>query len=330
MFGTSLPSAAPDHLLGTSDQGLRPLARDPLSAPRRSERLERLERTITHDLVPHLMTSHRSGPPAPTAAPAATAADSRPAEAGAARPAVTADEVLRFVDLVRHRDDAHAPQFVRAMLATGVPVEAVYLDLLAPAARALGDMWTNDECDFVEVTVALGRMQRLLRDLSQLFLSEGGQTEAVGSVLLTCLPGEQHTLGIIMVGEFLLRDGWRVLVGAPWTEGDLLTMVGTEWYDVIGFSVGGANRLSTLRRDIRRLRAASRNPHIQIMVGGQVFADAPDLASSVGADANADSARDVPTVARALLAAARALAAAGTRSEALGAHGELSEASRRQ
>lgn len=244
-----------------------------------------------------------------------------------ARP-ITADDVTMFVEAVRGVDDQRAVSTVRDLITEGVPIEAVYLDLMAPTARRLGLLWESDECDFVEVTVALGRMQRLLRDLSQVFLAEAGRAETVGNVLLTCVPGEQHTLGIIMVGEFLIRDGWRVLVGAPWTDHDLLQMVGSEWYDVIGFSVGCESRLSVLKREIRRLRTASRNPDVKVMVGGKVFADDLDTVSRVGADAAALDAREAPRIARSLLASSLS-ASRGARREAIGGHGEFREAIRR-
>ena len=206
----------------------------------------------------------------------------------------------------------------------------MYLDLLAPTARRLGELWDTDECDFVEVTLAMGRMQRMLRDLSEVFLSDASRGDTVGSVLLTCVPGEQHTLGIIMVGEFLLRDGWRVLVGAPWTENDLLSMVESEWFDVIGFSVGCENRLSALKREIRRLRTTSRNPHVQVMVGGKVFADDPTLVERVGANAAAADAREAPRVARSLQTLSLEAARRDARREAIGGHGEFREALRRE
>lgn len=317
MFGASLQSAANGSATVTQRPRSSLDAMDHLSPPRRSERLERLERTIQNELVPRLMTSHRVGPVSPNMA------------AAAARALSDAD-VTAFVAAVRSHDDSRGAQFIREILAEGATVEAVYLDLLAPSARRLGEMWDADECDFVEVTVALGRMQRLLRDLSQVFLAESGHAEPVGNVLLTCVPGEQHTLGIIMVGEFLIRDGWRVLVGAPWTDGDLLSMVGTEWYDVIGFSVGTEHRLSVLRRDIRRLKTASRNPNVQVMVGGQLFADDPALAEQVGANAIATDARQAPAVARSLLGAARAGLLDGLRTEELGEYGQFREALRRE
>jgi methanogenic corrinoid protein MtbC1 len=289
---------------------------DTAPSPRQSDRLERLERTIQNEIVPRLLTSHRVGP----VSPAAMAAAAR---------VLSDDDVRAFVKAVRGADDQRAVQFVRGIIAEGATIEAVYLDLLAPAARRLGEMWDDDECDFVEVTVALGRMQRLLRDLSQVFLADAGQAEPVGSVLLTCVPGEQHTLGIIMVGEFLLRDGWRVLVGAPWTESDLLAMVGTEWYDVIGFSVGCEARLASLKRDIRRLKSASRNPNVQIMVGGPVFTADPALAEQVGAHAISASAREAPRVARALLPEARAFAPDGPPVSQADEHGKSSDSQRR-
>ncbi len=316
MFGASLQPAAPGHISQPRRPGTSHDVMESPPAPRRTERLERLERTIENELVPRLLASHRTG----AIPPELSSAIGRD---------LSERDVVEFVAAVRSPDDTRAAHFIREALAEGVSVEAVYLDLLAPSARRLGEMWDNDECDFVEVTVSMGRMQRMLRDLSQVFLADAAHREPVGSVLLTCMPGEQHTLGIIMVGEFLLRDGWRVLVGAPWSDSDLLSMVSTEWYDVIGFSVGHESRLPIVQREIRRLKSASRNPHVQFMVGGQVFSDDPTLADQVGAGAVAGDAREAPQLARRLLGEAHHAASDAPR-EALGDHDQFSDALRRE
>ncbi len=278
---------------------------------------ERLERMIQNEIVPRLMLSHRVGPVPPSIV------------AAVARQLTEAD-VTTFVDAVRGTQDDKAVNYVRDLVANGTSIETIYVDLLAPTARRLGSLWDADECDFVEVTVAMGRIQRLLRDLSQVFIAESSGTETVGNVLLTCVPGEQHTLGAIIVAEFLLRDGWRVLVGAPWSEGDMLTMVSTEWFDIIGFSVGCENRLSTLKREIRRLRSSSRNPNVRVMVGGKVFIDDHDMVARVGADGYAVDAREAPLIARALLSAVAPVPPLGTLREGISSHGELTEAIRRE
>ncbi|HYW31160.1 MAG TPA: cobalamin-dependent protein [Gemmatimonas sp.] len=279
--------------------------------------MARLQRTIENDLVPRLMVSHRAGPVPPSLAVAAARQ-------------LSDEDLQQFLKVVRGPDDANAATFVQDLVTEGVSIESVYLDLLAPAARQLGTLWQSDECDFVEVTVALGRMQRSLRDLSHVFLADSARPETVGNVLLSCVPGEQHTLGIIMVGEFMLRDGWRVLVGAPYSGNDLHGEVSTEWYDVIGFSVGCESRLSALKREVRRLRAASRNPDVKIIVGGKVFADDPDMIARVGADAYASDARGAPQVARALLNESRSRAAVVASRETNSGHGELSETIRHE
>lgn len=314
MFGASHTPAV-DRLPELSAIGSSDLVDVTQSAAARQR--ERLERMIQNEIVPRLMLSHRAGPipPSISAAVARQLSD---------------DDVTSFVNAVRGQEDGVAVQYVRDLVANGTPIEAIYVDLLAPTARRLGTLWESDECDFVEVTVAMGRIQRLLRDLSQVFLAEASRAEIVGNVLLTCVPGEQHTLGAIIVAEFMLRDGWRVLVGAPWTEGDLLAMVSSEWFDVIGFSVGCENRLSILKREIRRLRSSSRNPNVRVMVGGKVFLDDRDMVTRVGADAYAVDAREAPLIARALLAATASPSSLGSMREGISGHGELSEAIRRE
>ncbi len=313
MFGASVtPSLAGTHAPDPS--GVGP-ASNAMDSPQFGRRSERLARTIQNEIIPRLLVGHRAGPIPPSLA-------------SAMAQRLTEADVAAFVDAIRGADDGHAHDFVRQLVTAGTPVESVYLDLLAPTARRLGELWDSDECDFVEVTLAMGRMQALLRELSQVFLSDASRAETLGNVMLTCVPGEQHTLGLIMVGEFLLRDGWRVLVGAPWTENDLLEMVSSEWYDIVGFSVGCESRITALKREIRRIRGASRNPNVQILVGGKVFNNDPALVQRVGAHAAAPDAREAPRIARALRASAREDERASARREAIGGHGEFREALR--
>ena len=248
-----------------------------------------LQRTIETELVPRFLMAHRIG------------TSPRGLDAETVR-RITDSELNAFIDEVVGLEDSAAPNFVRRLLDEGVSVESIYLDLLAPTARELGIRWEDDECSFVDVTVALGRLQRVLRDLSQYFQADASKApDSAGHVLLTCLPGEQHTLGLILVAEFLMRDGFHVLVGAPWSEEDLLTQVRTEWFDVVGFSAGCDSRLSHLKRDIARIRTASRNPNIQILVGGQVFSLEQELVKRVGADGWARDAKEAPIVVRQML-----------------------------
>jgi methanogenic corrinoid protein MtbC1 len=289
MFGPAPRPSGLDPVVAVD--ACRAAERKQKGTPPSGDRDRAVTRTIEAELVPRFMIAHL--PDAPTTMSAS--ADAR---------ALSPLDLEAFLAEVLGPDDAAAAAFVRARLADGVSVESIYLDLLAPTARELGLRWEEDECSFVDVTVAMGRLQRVLRELSRAFQNESPAPTRGGQVLLTCLPGEQHTLGLIMVAEFLIRDGFRVHVGAPWSEADLLTLVRTEWFDVIGFSAGCESRLSRMKREIQRIRTHSRNPRVQILVGGQVFSLDPELVARVGADGWARDARESPTVARELVHAA--------------------------
>ncbi|MCU0636049.1 MAG: cobalamin B12-binding domain-containing protein [Gemmatimonadaceae bacterium] len=227
------------------------------------------------------------------------------ADAPVDRRRITPADVDAFVGAVLGPDEQTALDLVRHAVQSGVPHDAVYADLLTPTAVRLGELWEADDCDFVAVTIGLGRMQRALREISHVFLPSALAGAPVGNALLTCVVGEQHTLGLAMIADMLARDGWHVHVGVPWTEADLRTLVRSESFDLLGFSLACESRLMQLRRQITALRAASRNRQLRVLVGGQAFAGRPDLLKRADADGYAATLHDIVPAARRLLAAAK-------------------------
>ncbi len=238
---------------------------------------------------PRVVGPHEVGTYAPPSAPT---------------PHVTADDLREYLELVLGVDDAEAAAFVERLRWRGVGVGAIYLDLLAPTAERLGDMWSDDACDFVDVTLATGRIQRAVRELGHEFVGAAPASPGDGGrVLLSAMPGEQHTLGLFMVAEYLLRDGWGVRVATPASSAELSEVMRAHWFDVVGFSAACDTRLLALRHEIGAVRRHSRNPHVSVLVGGRIFVDHPELVGRVGADGFAASAADAPRCARALVGA---------------------------
>jgi methanogenic corrinoid protein MtbC1 len=207
----------------------------------------------------------------------------------------------RFLDLVLGADDAAPAAYIDALVRCGVTVGDVYMELLAPTAVELGRMWEDDACDFVDVTLAVGRMQRAVRELGHGFVGSAPVTQAAGRVLLSAMPAEQHTLGLFIVAEYLLRDGWHVRVLTPDTPAELAAVMRGEWFDVVGFSAACDSRLLALRHEVSAVRRHSRNRQVRVIVGGRIFVEHPDLVGRVGADGSAATAADAPVCARALV-----------------------------
>ena len=254
------------------------------------ERLAHLARTIEADVIPRLVQAHRQS---------ANAANTESASA----PAQSAAQVDGFVALIIADSDVDVQSAVDAKRLAGMSVEALYLDLFAPAARQLGEMWSDDLCDFSTVTVALGRLQRLLRELSPAFGTEIEYPANGRRALFAQPPDEQHGFGLSMVAEFFRREGWDVFGVVGGAIEDPAMRVRKEWADVVGLSIGSERRLDWLRHCIADVRAASRNPSVVVMVGGPIFTLHPDWVAGVGADATARDARDAPRVATRLLLA---------------------------
>ena len=248
------------------------------------ERIAALVHTLENNVIPRLVQWHRGAPSAPGLAPSAA-------------------ELARFVELTIDGSEPQIADAVDALRRRGVSVESLFLDLLGPAACRLGEMWCDDRCDFSTVTVGLGRLQRLLRELSPAFDSEAETHPNGRRVLLTQPDDEQHSLGLSMVAEFFRRSGWTVDGGLAGSGVDAEDAVRREWYDVVGFSVGSDKKAEWVAARIAALRRASRNSAVVVMIGGPLLTVHPEWGAHLGADATVTDGGTAPQLAEALVAA---------------------------
>lgn len=200
-----------------------------------------------------------------------------------------------FIDLSMKEDPELAIDFVRQRLKSGMSFDSVLLDILAPAARGLGVRWEQDQCSFVEVTLGVARMHRILREFNGVPPNLWSQAGAGRSVLLMPAPGEQHTFGLRLVQEFLMRDGWTVVNRPARTQAELASVLKAEHFDVVGLSLSGETLIDTLMSSISVIREVSKNRRVQVIVGGQLFSERPELINTCGADAYA---ADAPSTVR--------------------------------
>lgn len=201
--------------------------------------------------------------------------------------------------LVTH-DFPIALAFVEAVRERGATQQDSCLQLLAPAARVLGRQWEDDESSFMQVTVGLCRLHQVLHRLigdapGPVARSSEALDMTVQRALLAGVPGEQHTFGIVIVGQFLRAGGWDVWNEFPSNNDELFDAVKQYSFDLVGLSVGSDTRFPELTTLIRDLRRQSRNREVCVMVGGPAVAGRPEVARSVGADVTAADGREAAT-----------------------------------
>jgi MerR family transcriptional regulator, light-induced transcriptional regulator len=243
------------------------------------QRKARLLRTVEGEIIPRLVLAGRNARQESTS----TQRHTKP----------TTEDVAELARLLLSHDAAVALAFVESVRLRGTGLESICLDLLAPTARRLGELWDDDRCTFMQVTVGLCRLHGVLRQMNPAFRTPGlADTRDRGRrALLMPTPGEQHTFGLLMVGEFMRRAGWEVWTDFPGTQAELAAMVAGHWFAVAGLSLGSEARLDELTATIRSVRRDSRNRSIGVMVGGPIFVAHPEYVARVGADAMAADAR---------------------------------------
>jgi DNA-binding transcriptional MerR regulator len=130
------------------------------------------------------------------------------AEPGGGRPVVEelAEELRTALDRF---DGAGAHAALDGLLAS-VSIDAVLADVVLPYLRELGDRWAAGRASVAQEHFASNLLRGRLLALARDWDSGTGP-----ALLLACLPGEAHDLGLVAFGILAARRGWRVtLLGA--------------------------------------------------------------------------------------------------------------------
>lgn len=257
-----------------------------VSAPPTLNHAVQLTQFIRGQVIPRLAQAHGLAVSMSSAAPSVVIS----APIVPAAPSVK--DVSDFADLAFQTDSATVVARIEALVASGVSMDRVYLDWVAPAARRLGCDWDTDRANFSEVTLGLWRLQQSLHAMSPKFQETETHSATPRRALLVSAPKEQHTLGLFMLSEFFRRAGWEVWSDLPSDYSEVAAKVSEEWYDLIGISVGSEVKLEALTLAVTKLRHVSRNPDVVVMVGGPIFVDHPEFAVTAGADFTAQDAPD--------------------------------------
>jgi MerR family transcriptional regulator, light-induced transcriptional regulator len=254
--------------------------------PRRrhtAEKLLGLTHTIETKVIPSLVLAH--------AMPEALRSDLTPGHDDS-----SPDDVALLAEQMLAGDSGSASARIEALRGQGHSLETIYLQLLEPGAVHLRRMWGDDLCGFADATLALWRLQQLLRQYSPEFRGEAERQETGRRALLAPSRHETHDLSyamfaLVLMSEFFRRDGWEAWVEPDPNSQEFAKVIHNEWFDVVEFLVSSDKQLDVLASRICMIRRESPNRSIGIMVYGQTFIEHPELVLLVGADLTATDAR---------------------------------------
>lgn len=246
---------------------------------------------IENEIIPRLLMAHSASEPRPK---------SRLLRA------ISPEDASRFALLPLQLEAANLLEEVDAFIAKGASVETICLDLLAPAARKLGEMWESDECDFLDVTMGLWRLQEVMREVAARAPAEHDLLAAPCTALFSPMPGDHHNFGTLMIEEVFARGGWRSEALVKPERRELLDRLARQPFDLLGLTLTRDCPSAALSNLIKAVRNVSANPHIIVLVGGRMLNENPEIAAEVGADGTGADALAALDLANALVGAAAA------------------------
>lgn len=224
---------------------------------------------------------------------------------------VGSTRAAELAELLIAGDDSSAQALLRELHAAAGSAGVFYSSLVEPAARSLGDLWNEDICSEVDLTIGLCRLQSAARLLASEKVSVFAGRPDQPAVLIVPEPGEMHSLGASLDGRMLENAGWSPQCEFPADDRALEEMVSGSWFDVLDLSLSVALRqeswLPRLKESIAHARRASKNPALVVVVGGRVFVESRAAGEAVGADAASTTSG---TVERSIL---RTVSSTGTR-----------------
>ena len=169
-----------------------------------------------------------------------------------------------FAEMVLTQGFSEIMDRVQSLIDRGVSLQRIYLDVLSPVARRLGELWEQDRCTFTDVTLGLARLQQVLREVGRRSGETLKRPIPKARIYLVPAPNEQHTA-----------------IDHVHATQTILQTVAKQRLDVIGFTVGCEEFFNPLLDLVQRVRKFTLNREMIVMVGGKFVADHPELSSQV-------------------------------------------------
>ena len=221
--------------------------------------------------------------------------------APAREPAPMAGPARRYLDALLD-DPVSASHVIDELVAAGMSVREIYVDVLQPAQHEIGRLWQANSISVADEHYSTAVTQRIIANLFSDVFQKRGRGE---TVVVACVLGELHELGARMVCDLLQLEGYDSrYLGASLPARSIVDFACAHEARVLALSASIVPHLAEVRQAIQSIRNEERCRDMKILVGGNAFNGAAQLWRLVGADAWAPDAATALAAVKTLLSRA--------------------------
>jgi methanogenic corrinoid protein MtbC1 len=192
-----------------------------------------------------------------------------------------------------------ALDFIDDLLEKGIPCREIYLNILQPVQREIGNLWHANKISVAQEHYCSGITQLVIAKMyPRMFDAKPRKHKMVS----TCVSGELHELGLRMVTDIMELDGWDTCyLGANMPHEGIVSTIKEKKVDLIAISVTFPLNLHKAQSLISQIRAEAQLDGVKILVGGYPFLQDPLLWQKIGADSFAPDANIASRIATSLV-----------------------------
>lgn len=175
----------------------------------------------------------------------------------------TTEDLNVFLNLIRnHQLEEFRSLLSRTMARNGL--RAFVLDTVAPLNVAVGEAWMDGRIAVFEEHLYSEVMQNLLRNAITALQQQGPAPK----ILLTSLPQEQHSLGLLMAQTMLVIEGASsIALGTQTPLADIVTAARAHGADIVALSFSLSFPEVKAAEGLNQLRLAL-EPSVRLWAGG--------------------------------------------------------------
>jgi len=213
-------------------------------------------------------------------APAPDAASTRKDAVRAPRPecvVVDSDAGALDYDLLESLEEAAVSEaregcriVVQDALNLGFSAEDIVDHYIPEVARRIGELWCADNLGFANVTIAVSRLQSLLRELGLDWSGDIAGEPNAPTVLLIVPQEVYHTLGAMILGSQLRRLGISVRIALGLRNEELAARLQRSKFQGVFISSSSSEKLETLSRIVDVVKSSTVTPP-PIVIGGSLL-----------------------------------------------------------